>query len=105
MKSNILSPLVYAFLFYSRIPIPIKMEYNEKYQAKALAFLPFVGLIIGLLAICTYSLTSYLLPSSISILALITSMLLLTGALHEDGFADFCDGFGGGYTKEKILLT
>jgi adenosylcobinamide-GDP ribazoletransferase len=29
--------------------------------------------------------------------------IFITGAFHEDGFADFCDGFGGGYTKEKIL--
>jgi len=31
------------------------------------------------------------------------SSLILTGAIHEDGFADFCDGFGGGYTKQRIL--
>ena len=30
--------------------------------------------------------------------------VLVTGAFHEDGFADVCDGFGGGWTKEKILL-
>src|SRR5574344_2931621 len=30
--------------------------------------------------------------------------LLLTGALHEDGFADFCDGFGGGTDRGKILV-
>jgi adenosylcobinamide-GDP ribazoletransferase len=29
--------------------------------------------------------------------------VLTTGAFHEDGFADVCDGFGGGWTKEKIL--
>ena len=29
--------------------------------------------------------------------------LILTGALHEDGLADFCDGFGGGHDKEGIL--
>ena len=29
--------------------------------------------------------------------------ILITGAFHEDGFADVCDGFGGGWTKEKIL--
>jgi adenosylcobinamide-GDP ribazoletransferase len=28
--------------------------------------------------------------------------VLVTGAFHEDGFADVCDGFGGGWTKEKI---
>lgn len=36
------------------------------------------------------------------ILALL-SRLLLTGALHEDGLADFFDGFGGGRDKERIL--
>ena len=30
--------------------------------------------------------------------------IYITGAFHEDGFADVCDGFGGGWTKEKILL-
>ena len=29
--------------------------------------------------------------------------VLLTGALHEDGLADVCDGFGGGWTKERVL--
>lgn len=30
--------------------------------------------------------------------------ILFTGAFHEDGFADCCDGFGGGYNKEQRLL-
>jgi len=34
---------------------------------------------------------------------MIGASLLLTGALHEDGFADACDGFGGGRTRESIL--
>ncbi|GIT04445.1 MAG: hypothetical protein CM1200mP28_17040 [Deltaproteobacteria bacterium] len=29
--------------------------------------------------------------------------MLLTGALHEDGFADTCDGFGHGGTPEEKL--
>ena len=29
--------------------------------------------------------------------------MLLTGAFHEDGFADTCDAFGGGWTRQKIL--
>jgi adenosylcobinamide-GDP ribazoletransferase len=35
-------------------------------------------------------------------LALITG-IFLTGAFHEDGFADVCDGFGGGLGKQRIL--
>ncbi len=46
---------------------------------------------------------SQILPFSIALVLSITSSILLTGAFHEDGFADVCDGFGGGWTKEKIL--
>ncbi|MBI1770768.1 MAG: adenosylcobinamide-GDP ribazoletransferase [Burkholderiales bacterium] len=28
---------------------------------------------------------------------------MLTGAFHEDGFADICDGFGGGVTPVRVL--
>ena len=28
---------------------------------------------------------------------------LLTGAFHEDAVADFCDAFGGGWTRDDIL--
>ena len=30
--------------------------------------------------------------------------LLITGCLHEDGLADFFDGFGGGTSRERILV-
>ena len=30
-------------------------------------------------------------------------VLLITGCLHEDGLADFFDGFGGGTSRERIL--
>mgnify|MGYP000660450424 CR=1 FL=1 len=29
--------------------------------------------------------------------------IYLTGAFHEDGFADSCDGFGGGWEKSQVL--
>lgn len=41
-------------------------------------------------------------PAIAAILA-ITARLLLTGALHEDGLADFCDGMGGGTSRKRIL--
>ena len=40
----------------------------------------------------------------IAILLAIITRLLVTGALHEDGLADFIDGFGGGGTDRQRIL-
>ncbi|MEM1286848.1 MAG: adenosylcobinamide-GDP ribazoletransferase [Pseudomonadota bacterium] len=42
-------------------------------------------------------------PSMVSASLAVAAMVLLTGALHEDGLADCADGFGGGRTIERKL--
>lgn len=42
-------------------------------------------------------------PASITVLILMVGSLFISGGFHEDGLADFVDGFGGGMTKERIL--
>ena len=51
----------------------------------------------------TLWLGSLYLPYMVAVLMAIVVRLLLTGALHEDGLADFLDGFGGGSDRERIL--
>ena len=46
---------------------------------------------------------SLILPASVAVLLAIVTRLLITGCLHEDGLADFFDGFGGGTSRERIL--
>lgn len=48
-------------------------------------------------------LLSYILPVNIAVALAIVVRIFFTGALHEDGLADFCDGFGAGRDKESIL--
>ena len=45
-----------------------------------------------------------ILPYEIAILLAILTRLLITGALHEDGLADFIDGFGGGGSNRQRIL-
>jgi adenosylcobinamide-GDP ribazoletransferase len=44
-----------------------------------------------------------LLPSTLAVAVSMAATVALTGAFHEDGFADVCDGFGGGWDKAQIL--
>lgn len=42
-------------------------------------------------------------PIPLCVLLYMVLNLFLTGAFHEDGLADFFDGFGGGHDRESIL--
>ena len=42
-------------------------------------------------------------PPWLAVLAALAFEVWLTGALHEDAVADFCDAFGGGHTRDQVL--
>ncbi|MGI6369427.1 MAG: adenosylcobinamide-GDP ribazoletransferase [Ignavibacteria bacterium] len=92
-----------ALMFYSRILSPIKVEHSPENLNKATRYFPLIGWIIGLASFVIFLLSQYILPIEISVVISLVAGVLLTGAFHEDGFADMIDGFGGGWTSEKIL--
>ena len=65
---------------------------------------PIVGLVVGAAGggICAGALALALPPLLAAILG-VAAMVLLTGALHEDGLADVADGFGGAFEREDKL--
>jgi adenosylcobinamide-GDP ribazoletransferase len=92
-----------AIMFYTRIPVPKTIIYSDEKLNKSTKFFPFMGWIVGGFAALVFYLCQFILPLSISVVLSMISTILLTGAFHEDGFADSCDAFGGGWTKDKIL--
>ena len=92
-----------AIMFYTRIPVPKTIVYSDDKLNKSTKYFPFIGWIVGGFAALVFYLCQFVLPLSISVVFSMISSILLTGAFHEDGFADSCDAFGGGWTKEKIL--
>ena len=92
-----------ALMFFTRIPCPRWAEHSQETLNKASRYFPLVGWIVGAVAACVFWLSSLLFPLSLAVLLSMIATILLTGAFHEDGFADVCDGFGGGWTQEDIL--
>lgn len=92
-----------AIMFYTRIPVPKSMEYSSDMLNKATRYFPFIGYLVGGLGLLVFVAANIVLSNDVAIVGSIAAMVLLTGAFHEDAFADFCDGFGGGYNREKIL--
>lgn len=101
---NIFNNLWAALMFFTRLPWWRLHQPKPEHFRHVVEYWPFVGWITGGAMMLVYSLFLAS-PRSFSIAALfiIGTRLLLTGALHEDGLADFCDGMGGGTTRERTL--
>ena len=95
--------LLLAFQFMTRIPIS-GLPREPRALARAAKFFPVVGLAIGLIGVAIYRALFARMQPQLVALVLLVYLVLITGALHEDGLADAADGFGGGWTKEKILM-
>jgi adenosylcobinamide-GDP ribazoletransferase len=93
-----------ALMFYTRIPCPKNIDHNPDYLNKASRYFPLIGWIVGGICFGVYYLAAILFSVEIALILSMIAGILTTGAFHEDGFADVCDGFGGGWTKEKILI-
>lgn len=93
-----------ALMFFTRIPCPKWIGHDPDYLRKSSKYFPLIGILVGSIGALVFYGSSYLFPKEIAILLSMVATIYTTGAFHEDGFADVCDGFGGGWTKEKILL-
>ncbi len=93
-----------AVMFYTRIPCPKWVDHNSKLISLSTRYFPLIGWMVGVIYAGVLVISSLVFPPFVSLLLGLMTSVLLTGAFHEDGFADVCDGFGGGWTKEKILI-
>lgn len=92
-----------AFIFFTRLPFWRIANVPKEYYKRVVPLWSMTGWLTGGIMAGAFCVASSFLPVSISIIIAIISRLFITGALHEDGYADFCDGFGGGVSRERIL--
>lgn len=97
-----LNLLFLTFQYYSRIPTP-RAEYSEEGLSKAFRYFPLVGAVVGGIGGGVFWLLNFVLPHEVAVFFALIAMTWTSGAIHEDGFSDTFDGFGGGYDRERIL--
>ena len=95
--------LLAAFIFFTRLPFWRVKEVPSECFKHVVPYWPWVGWLTGSVMAMVLALGSLVIPVSLAWILAIVTRLLITGALHEDGLADFFDGFGGGTTRERTL--
>ena len=95
--------LLAAVQFFTRIPVPTSTAHDAQSLNHALKYFPLVGWLVGAACALAFQLANAWWPLTVAVVISTVVGVLLTGALHEDGFADSCDGFGGGSDKPRIL--
>lgn len=91
-----------AIISFTRLPLPYQ-RLNAKHFAEAINYLPLLGLLVGGLVSLVYLAANAFLPTTIALFLAMSAGILITGALHEDGFADCCDGFAASRDKDTVL--
>jgi adenosylcobinamide-GDP ribazoletransferase len=100
-----MTSIVAAFVFFTRLPF-WRFKFFQAPAgvfSRVIHYWAVVGWLTGGTMAGVLWLSAQVFPYAIAVVLALLSRLLLTGALHEDGLADFIDGFGGGNTKGRIL--
>ncbi|MBV7539427.1 adenosylcobinamide-GDP ribazoletransferase [Duganella sp. sic0402] len=92
-----------ALQFFTRLPIPRWVGFDPAWLNQASRYFPLVGVVVALITAAVYAAAACLLPAPVAAILSTAAGIYATGAFHEDGFADMCDGFGGGMTAERVL--
>jgi adenosylcobinamide-GDP ribazoletransferase len=93
-----------AFALLTRLPLPFPPFTPARSAASAAWAYPLVGFAIaGITVLTLLGLITLGVPASVAALLALSTSILATGAMHEDGLADCADGFWGGWTRERRL--
>lgn len=106
-----------ALIFFTRLPLWRIYQPGAESYRHVVEYWPMAGWVTGGTMMLVYTLVAYFSPHTgmatallapgggwVGVLLIIGARVLLTGALHEDGLADFCDGLGGATPAHKLAI-
>lgn len=98
-----MTSLLAAFQFLTTFPAVIRRAFTAQELGRAVGYFPVVGLALGGVLYGLGSGLRLIFPTQVVAIFILATWLLLTRALHFDGFLDSCDGLFGGFTPERRL--
>ena len=82
-----------AWQFLTIFPGPSPKDGRKHGLGSSLPWFPVIGLVLGGILLGLDQLFDLFLPQLLNSALLLVALVILTGALHLDGFMDTCDGF------------
>lgn len=98
-----LAAFLTAVQFLTRVTIPFSPSASAAALSRCPVYFPLVGGLIGIVTCAALGFGCLFWPVWLAVLVALAVEVRLTGALHEDAVADFCDAFGGGWSRDAVL--
>jgi adenosylcobinamide-GDP ribazoletransferase len=92
-----------ALQFLTRVPVPAWVGWRADWMNDSARHFPAVGLVVGGFGAMVLWAAAHLWPAPVAVVLSMAATVWLTGAFHEDGLADTCDGLGGAVSRERAL--
>ena len=92
-----------ALQFMTRVPVPRWVGFDAEWLNRSARHFAGVGMLVGGFGAAVLWVAGQLWPMPVAVGLSMAATLWLTGAFHEDGFADTCDGLGGAVSRERAL--
>lgn len=97
--------ILVAFSLLTRLPVPVDHARAGARGASAAWAYPLVGLALGALAGALAALALVLgAPAGMAAALALATLAITTGAMHEDGLADFADAMGGNTVARRLEI-
>jgi len=94
-----------ALRYFTRIPVPAAVLRGATPFNAAARYLPLVGIVVGGAGGAVYWLAALVWPASLAVLLSMLGVVLLTGAMHEQGLAATCARFGTAQSTLGLLFV
>jgi adenosylcobinamide-GDP ribazoletransferase len=92
-----------ALQFLTRVPAPRWVGCEPAWLNQSARHFPAVGLCVGAASALVLVAGHALFGAAVAVGLAMAASVLITGAFHEDGFADTCDALGGAVGRERAL--